>query len=237
MEMKHDFGGSNVVPLFTERQKMNFPAVSQMDAYWEALRDGRAMPERAEVNPRGLESALEFSFMLEPVAPGVGRFRIAGRHLVDLLGMEVRGMPISAFFEPSARNQINKVLSEVVKSGKVADVELFSDLSIGRPALTGRLYLAPLSNGSGKTERVLGCLQTDGKPGRAPRRFQIDNVHLRRIVVTAATAAKSHLNEKPVAPAFAEPQAIFDHAPITKLPRNARRLRDGAHLRLVKTDD
>ena len=231
-EMVHDFGG-NVVPLFTERQKMSFPAIAQMDAYWEALRDGRAMPERAEVNPRGLEGALEFSFMLEPVAPGVGRFRIAGRHLVDLLGMEVRGMPMSSFFEPSARNQINRVLSEVVNSGKVADVELFSDLSIGRPALTGRLFLAPLSNGSGKTERVLGCLQTEGKPGRAPRRFQIDNVHLRRIVVTAPTKDPV---EKPIAPAFAEPQAIFEHAPITKLPRNARRLRDGAHLRLVKSD-
>ena len=60
---------------------------------------------------------------------------------------------------------------------------------------------------------------------------------MRRIVVTAATAIHVEAPAKPVAPAFAEPQAIFDHAPITKLPRNARRLRDGAHLRLVKSDE
>ncbi len=43
---------------------MSYPAIAQVDAYWEALRNGRLMPERAEVDPRGLECALEYAFIL-----------------------------------------------------------------------------------------------------------------------------------------------------------------------------
>ena len=69
-EMVHDFGG-NVVPLFTERQKMSFPAIAQMDAYWEALRRGQLIPKRSDVDPRGIEAALEHAFILERIAAGV----------------------------------------------------------------------------------------------------------------------------------------------------------------------
>jgi len=58
MEMLHEFGG-NVVSFVDRAGEMIFPAVNQVDAYWEGLRDGRLMPERAEVDPRGLDSALE----------------------------------------------------------------------------------------------------------------------------------------------------------------------------------
>ena len=224
MERRHVFDGK-VVPLDGIRNAMKFPAIAQVDAYWEGLRRGRAMPDRAEVDPRGLEGALEFAFMLEQIAPSVGRMRVAGMHLADILGMEVRGMPLTAFFEPASRERVGQVLADVVTTPKVADLLLTSDRGLGRPALSARLYLAPLSNGDGNAMRVLGCLQSSGGLGRTPRRFRVQLVQMRRIVST-----ETHI-PAPAAPvpAFSEDAAIFRHAPRGSGPAKH------PHLRLVKT--
>ena len=223
--------GDKVVHLGRGRPGMNFPAISQVDAYWEALRDGRLMPKRAEVDPRGLESALEFAFILERIAPGVGRFRIAGMHLNDLLGMEVRGMPLTAMFEPGARDKVQETLLSVTDVPKMADLMLSSDRGIGRPGLKARMWLAPLATDTGGPPRVLGCLQSIGQIGRAPRRFAVDQVHTRRIVATRGGATAPELVEparapRPRAKAFAEPTASFKPAPKS----------GAAHLRLVKNE-
>lgn len=242
-EMRHEFGG-NVVSLVRrmaqrdEQQgaRMNFPAIRQVDAYWEGLRDGRLMPERAEVDPRGLESALEFAFMLEHVAPGVARVRVAGMHLNDLLGMETRGMPITAFFEPAARVQFARVLDEVVQTPKVADLTLSSPRGIGRPALEARMYMAPLGTGGTGHARILGCLQSTGEVGRAPRRFTLEQAHMRRILGAATPGADYTPAPQASAPRrneMAEPKAVFRHA-----PRRATATGTGKpDLRLIKTDD
>lgn len=229
MEMTHDFG--NVVSFARKVETVNFPAISQVDAYWEGLRGTRPMPDRAEVDPRGLESALEFACMLECIAPGVARIRIAGMHLNDLLGMEVRGMPLTALFEPAARERVGQVLNRVVTSAHVADLRLSSGRGVGRPPLTARLYLAPLGNRGQANGRILGCLQSDGRVGRTPRRFSIDQAHMRRIV-SSARQEPMPAPAPPATPAafeIAEDAAVFAHAP----PGTGRQ---GPHLRLVKTE-
>lgn len=192
-----------------------FPAIAQVDAYWEALRRGRVMPARAEVDPRGLELALEYAFILEQIAPGLGRIRVAGMHLCDLLGMEVRGMPISAFFAPEARDRLSELMRAIGETPMVADLTLQSDGVIGRPPLVARLFLAPLAVGPGKSPRILGCLQSAGDIGRTPRRFTIASIHSRRIVATAdaADAAQSPALRRDPQPGFAEPRADFAPAP------------------------
>ena len=63
-----------IVPISGYRRDMRFPCISEVQAYWEALRDGRQVPCRSEVDPRGIERALEYTFVLERIAPGVARF-------------------------------------------------------------------------------------------------------------------------------------------------------------------
>lgn len=191
MELRH-VGFDNVVSLFGGSVPVTYPAIAQVDAYWEGLRQGRLMPDRAEVDPRGLGTALEFAFLMEHVAPGIGRIRISGMHLRDLLGMEVRGMPLTAFFLPESRDRISKALEAVVTTPQVADISLSGERGIGRPALAARLLMAPLSNQNGHgAPRVLACLESHGEIGRAPRRFSVEQVQMRRIVETAG-ALKAH---------------------------------------------
>jgi len=204
-------GWSGKVISFGAREnQMKFSAISQIDAYWEGLRDGRLMPMRSEIDPRGMEGALENAILMEVVAPGIPRIRVSGMHMTDLLGMEVRGMPLTAFFEPSDRKRLQDVLKDVVETPNVAEVSLSSPGGVGRPPLNARLYLAPLGSDLDKRPRILGALQAQGSIGRTPRRFAIESVHKRRIV---ASAGMTRLPETKPMRQMAETQTPFDPAP------------------------
>lgn len=249
MEMRHG-GFDKVVSLLGKASHVKYPAIDQVDAYWESLRKGRLMPDRSEVDPRGLGTALEYAFLLEQIAPGIGRVRISGLHLRDLLGMEVRGMPLTAFFVPESRARVSEVMEAVVTTPKLADISISSAPGLGKPALHARLFMAPLSNAGERGARVLCCLQTKGQIGRTPRRFSVDKVQMRRIVPTAGapepttnpavTPARlpDRLPEPSLStPGFAAPRATFEH----KKPAPRRDATAGTrdlppYLRLVKND-
>ncbi|PJE26030.1 PAS domain-containing protein [Pseudooceanicola antarcticus] len=150
-----------------------FTTVQEVEAYWEAIRGGRLVPRRSDIDPRGIERALEYAFILERVAPGIARLRIAGSHLSDLMGMEVRGMPLSAFMTPQGRNQLGEILEEVFDNPAKATIDLLAERGIGKPEIEAKLLLLPMKSDLGDISRVLGCLATTGEIGRAPRRFEI----------------------------------------------------------------
>lgn len=150
-----------------------YAAIREVRAYWDALRDDQDLPRREQINPRGMAGALHQVFMVERIAPGLARFRLAGMDINDLMGMEVRGMPISAMFDPAARARLAELLEKVVASRTIVEMDLEADRGIGRPALRARLLLLPLKGTAGEADLILGCLACDGQIGRAPRRFVI----------------------------------------------------------------
>ncbi|MDZ4094974.1 MAG: PAS domain-containing protein, partial [Paracoccaceae bacterium] len=113
--------------------------VHQVRAYWEGLRRGPVLPRRADIDPRGIEGALEGAFILDRIAPGMARFRLAGMGLVELMGMEVRGMPLSAMFDPMGRSRLAEGLEQVFTTPAILDLHLEAERGIGRPALSGRM--------------------------------------------------------------------------------------------------
>lgn len=192
--------------------------IRQAEAYWTALLTGDGVPMRSQIDPRGLENILEYTFVLERIAPGLTRFRLAGRHLNQLAGMEVRGMPLTSFFEPDARDQIKTVSEQVFAQPTIANLTLDSSGRLGRVQLQARMLLLPLKSDLGDVSRILGVLVSDGAIGATPRRFTISATNLRPV---------SHVQvPKPsqtVETGFAEDQQKFD--------------RPGSHLRLVVSRD
>ncbi len=77
-------------------------------AYWEGLRLNGGLPDRARIDPRGLSDHLEHLLLVERVAPGHGRLRLAGSAVHDILGMEARGMPLTALLEPTSRARFSE---------------------------------------------------------------------------------------------------------------------------------
>lgn len=226
--------GGSVVPFRGLRKVMEngadrrFPVVAEVRAYWEGLRNGHQVPQRAQIDPRGIERALEYAFILERIAPQVARFRLAGMHLNDLMGMEVRGMPLSAFFAPAARPQIGEAIERVFAGPAIVEMDLTAESGFGKPACNAALLILPLRSDLGDVTRALGCLVCEGPIGRTPRRF--DRAELRLTALDAGRPTGPGATIAPIpARGFAEPAATFGATALTGRSRT--------HLRLVKTGD
>ena len=202
--------------------------LQQVRAYWEGLRCDGMVPNRADVDPRGLEQALEHVFLLERIAPGIAKFRLAGMHLTQLLGMDARGMPLTTFFLPMSRSAIETLLEQAFQSPAIVDLSLEAAREIGGKRLEGKMLLLPLMD-DGVCCRALGCLVTQGEIGRRPRRFAIARQR------TEAVGPNAHSGAVRVSgiglAEFAEPAAAFMPQDVSA-PR-----RSIPYLRLVKSDE
>lgn len=195
-----DNRSSNIISLAAQRKNATFAALRQVEAYWEGLRNGRFLPERGDVDPRGMQSVLEYAFVLERIAPGVARFRLAGMHLNELMGMEVRGMPLTAMFTPASRKSLSEALESVFETPQVTTITLKGERTIGRGPLEAQMLLCPLKSDLGDVNRVLGCLQSQGPTGRQPRRFNIEKVSSRPLLT----------NGQPLKPKVKAPKVMQD---------------------------
>ena len=184
--------GPNVVTLEAARPRPLLPALAKIEGYWEQVRARRLVPSRCEIDPRGLEGVLAHAFILERIAGGLARFRIAGSHLADLAGLELRQMPASALFLPASREILSEALTAVFEEPSAIRMTLTSPAGFGREALEGEMTLLPLRSDLGDIDRVLGGLVLTGRTGRTPRRLEITGQTRRSLVGYAGPA---HLGE------------------------------------------
>ena len=130
-----------------QRLNMRFALNNEVEAYWDGLRDGRPMPARSEIDPRGIERALRHTFILERVAPAVARFRLAGQHLNALMGMDVRGMPISAMITAGGRPDLARHIATLFDGTAALRLDLHARGTLRKPTLDAEMLLLPLAGG------------------------------------------------------------------------------------------
>ena len=136
----------------------------------------------------------------------------------QLAGMEVRGMPLTSFFEPGAQDQIKTVSEQVFAQPAIANLTLDSSGRLGRVQLQARMRLLPLKSDLGDVSRILGVMVSDGAIGATPRRFTISETNLRPVSDVQVPKPSQTVEN-----GFAEDQQKFDR------PRS--------HLRLVVSRD
>ena len=181
-------------------------------AYWDGLRRGAGrgalgrtgLPLRQAIDPRGLEPILSGTFLLERIAPGLARVRLAGMDLVDLMGMDVRGMPFSALFDPLSRPALGQALDRLFTGTEAVMIEADSARGLGKPALSGGLMLLPVEDDHGRPNMALGVWAPQGSPGRAPRRLTLRTVQYDALIAGHAAAARPspHTLPRPALAAF-----------------------------------
>ena len=222
----------NIFEMMDYRAGAGFSAISQIEAYWEALRGSRLMPKRSEIDPRGIETALEYTFILERIAIGMARLRIACSHMNNLMGMEVRGMPLTSFITPTGRRQMGDILEEVFQRPSVCEVRLSAEVGHNKPAMDARMLLLPLKSDLGDVSRVLGCFIARGEMGNQPRRFDIIGTKTRPLIPRSDDdeTVKTSQRRKPhdTAKGFHDPKADY-----TGQPKPVGK----PYLRLIKNDD
>ncbi len=214
-------GRDNITRLLGIARSEQDAALGDFVNYWMSMRRDGDVPRRSDVDPRGIERMLSNAFVAERIAPGLARLRIAGAHLSDLMGMEVRGMPVSAFITPEARDDLAHDLVRLFDEPATLRLTLQSE---GNPALSGTMILLPLRSDLGDISRALGCLVTDGPLARAPHRFVIKD----RKVMPLGNQAARPIPEKG-ASGFAQSKSRFK-------PPTPAQPGERPYLKLVKTD-
>jgi hypothetical protein len=152
------------------------PALASLEHHWQSLRSGQTAPARADIDPCAIDKALSWTFLLHRVAPGVARIRVAGQDLHDILRMDPRGMPISAFFDADDRSTLSVHVESVFSDPALIMIPLHRPAALLRPSVQGALLLMPLTDHLGEVTRAIGALVTDRSLGQR-RRVQI-NGHL-----------------------------------------------------------
>jgi hypothetical protein len=238
MRRRADWDWERVVPMLGRGsgtgRSLGYAPLHQVRAYWDGLRGADLIPRRRLIEPHGLRDALAHVFLIERIAPGLARFRLAGTHLTQLMGMEVRGMPLSAILAPASRDGARVLVEAVFAGPSIVELALESDRGLARPALQGRMILLPVGGDDDICDRALGCLVTEGDIGRGPRRFAITRQR------TETVRPRTPPPEAKPVPAFAEdPRAFAPPAPpappaIVPAPRPPR---GKPQLRIVRNDD
>jgi hypothetical protein len=185
--------------------------------YWDSLREGAVLPARADLDPRAIQSALSNSFILDRTRPGTIRLRVAGGHLNALMGMEVRGMPIRAFFELLERRRLMELVEAVFTGPALLELDLISENQLGAP-VTGKMLILPMRDHAGEVTKALGCIVTEGTIEATPRRFRI-----RREVLTPILPSSPQASVASVLPGFSEAATPFETAPVRQGPLSTDR--------------
>lgn len=224
--MRLDVSWAGVVSLARYREARDQLSINTIIAYWDGLRRERLVPGRADIDPRGIETALDDAFILERLNSRSARFRIAGRRLDEVLGVEARGVPFAGLFAPAARDRAGEIVESVFRAPEIADLSLTS----AEGGAGARLVLLPLTSDLGDVTRALGCLVPVAVRPVQAQKFVITDS--RAIPLCAGRPVEwPGLEKRSPVPGFAEPAVPF-HANAAASGPGKR-----PHLRLVPSGE
>jgi hypothetical protein len=166
---------------------------SQVRAYWEALRQGDALPLRAALDPRGLSGVLDRVFLAERIGKGLAQVRLAGSALTDLAGTELRGLPLSCLFTPESRPLLAQALEEAFTGPAIVEIDLGSDRGSTGLAIA-KLILLPLQD-EGDCRQLLGAVGM--APGTRTCKLQVLGRRSGRLEPPPVTRAQNVAEERP----------------------------------------
>jgi len=161
-----------IIPLWQGGARDPSGHAARVLRHWSDLAADGGVPRRSDLCPKALGPALPHAFLVEQVRPGAVRFRLAGQRLADLMGMDVRGMPLRAFFEIPDRRPLMDRVGRVFAGPATLRLDLVSDAQ-GFATLSGQMLLLPMRDRTGAVTRALGVLTVQGAIGLTPRRFRI----------------------------------------------------------------
>lgn len=180
-------------------RKADKDILQSLEDYWQTLRHAERLPARSDIAPDRIDHVLSHAFILQRVAPGVARFRVAGQRLHELLKMDARGMPFSTLFSPQARDQVQGLVESAFIDPAIVSLPLTSEPSLLRGNIDGRVLLLPMRDQNNDVTRILGAIVTDPVTGTRPRRFVIPaDRPLRRESLGVRLAATQLIPQNPV---------------------------------------
>jgi hypothetical protein len=126
-------------------------------AYWNMVRNGRLAPRRFDIEPARIGSILPDTFILERLADGTYRFRLAGTRIAERFGDGMRGSNFLDNWEPGDPEALVRILADVTEKACVRLLAIEASTTDGR-TIEIELLLLPLVHTQGTIDRVLGSI-------------------------------------------------------------------------------
>jgi hypothetical protein len=126
--------------------------------YWSRIRNGRDLPDQADIDPRAVKRMLSQIFILDAVNPVRPTYRLAGTGLCERFGMELKGTAFLAHWEAQSGAALASLLKQSQKT-----LQPLCLSSIGATADCGmaelETVLAPIGFNNAEPTRFLGMTQ------------------------------------------------------------------------------
>lgn len=136
---------------------MKHPSTRAVYAYWEERRGTRPAPERADIDPAAIRSALGDTIMLAADFVDQLRFRLAGTRVCALFAREIKGEVFAALWSEQSRSSIEDLLA-IIGDENVGAVAGLAGRTADGEQVDLELLLLPLAHSGHARIRALGVL-------------------------------------------------------------------------------
>lgn len=131
--------------------------------YWNSLRGSRSAPDRRDIDPTQIRSALANTFILETTEAGGYDFRLAGSHLCTTYCRELKGRSFTALWHERDKDAIETLIRAVTEDHAVALVTIQGTTAIGTKT-TFEVILLPVRHNGSTQSRMLGAMTAIDSP-------------------------------------------------------------------------
>lgn len=131
--------------------------------YWNELRGSRSAPDRRDIDPTRIKTALANTFILERDDKEGFSFRLAGSHLCMTYCRELKGRSFSSLWHDKDRDAMDTLIHAVTEDHAVALVTFNGMTATGTQA-TFELILMPLRHNGETGSRILGAMSVIEEP-------------------------------------------------------------------------
>lgn len=172
-------------PIDKLRVTRRSPLLDEAWRYWTSLREGAALPRRSALDPKEMRLVIGHAMILDQVRHGTVRVRLGGQALERIMGMDVRGLPIRAFFDLTDRTRALDLFEQVFDTPASLELDLIAHAAPGG-LVTARMLVLPLLDAAGRPTKALAVMVTDRIIDTPPRRFSVTNATLAPLTVPGA---------------------------------------------------
>lgn len=131
--------------------------------YWNALRGSRSAPDRRDIDPTRIRSALANTFILELNDANEFDFRLAGSHLCSAYSRELKGRSFSKLWHQRDRDAMDTLVRAVTEDHAAALVT-FEGTTAVHTRMSVETILLPLRHNGTTHSRLLGAMTTLDEP-------------------------------------------------------------------------
>lgn len=131
--------------------------------YWNTLRGSRSAPDRRDIDPTKIRTALANTFILELTDNREFDFRLAGSHICAAYARELKGRSFSRLWHPRDRDAVETLVRAVTEDHAVALVT-FQGLTAIHTRLAVETILLPIRHNGSTQSRLLGAMTAVDEP-------------------------------------------------------------------------